>query len=212
MSESTQGRVEEWLAGLALRTFWKSKASFAQGCRSLLVNIGPPLHKDVVHCELSCILGSSDSSTVPNIEHQRFKEPVRSEQQHHIQSVVRFLFGGARLVWAMRQPAERCRNFPSGVSLQSQVVTILIKRLVCVVSERFRWKVHAHDRFWAAACGSKQRACILRTVQRCPFHGVCISCGRAFARGHEEIQGKVLQLLWSVRVVCRVKVDAAGQR
>jgi hypothetical protein len=61
--------VEEWQAGLALRTFWKSNASFAQGCRSLLVNIGPPLHKDVVHCEFGCFLGSSDRSTVPNIEY-----------------------------------------------------------------------------------------------------------------------------------------------
>ena len=158
MSESTQGRVEEWLAGLALRTFWKSKASFAQGCRSLLVNIGPPLHKDVVHCELSCSLGSSDSCTVPNIEHQRFKEPVRSEQQHHIQSVVCFLVGSARLVWAVRQTAERCRNFPSGVSFQPQVVTILMKSCVCVVSERFLWKVHTHDGVLAAACGSRKHA------------------------------------------------------
>ena len=156
MSESTQGRVEEWLAGLALRTFWKSKASFAQGCRSLLVNIGPPLYKDVVHCELSCSLRSFDSSTVPNIEHQRFKEPVRSEQQHHIQSVVCFLAGSARLVWAVRQTAERCRNFPSGVSLQSQVVTILIEIRACVICELFLWKVHAHDAVLAAG-GSRRR-------------------------------------------------------
>ena len=142
--------------GLALETWWESKASFAQGRRSLLVNIGSPLYKDVVHCELSCILGSSDSSTVPNIEHQRFKEPVRSEQQHHIQSVVRFLVGSASVVWAVRQTAEWCRNFPSGVSLQSQVVTILIEICACVICELFLWKCTLMTRSWQqhAACGS----------------------------------------------------------